>query len=60
MKRLEIKQIKSTIGTKPVHQKNIKALGFKKVGQTVIRPDDPTIRGMIFKVSHLVEVKEID
>ncbi len=60
MKRLEIKQIKSTIGTKPVHRKNIKALGLTKVGQTVIRNDDPTIRGMIFKCSHLLEVKEID
>lgn len=60
MKKLLITQIKSTIGTKPMHKKNIKALGLKKIGHQVERNDDPTIRGMIFKCSHLVKVEEIE
>lgn len=50
--------MKSTIGTKPVHKKNVEALGLRKLGQTVEKNDTPQIRGMIFKVNHLVEVEE--
>jgi large subunit ribosomal protein L30 len=51
--------IKSTIGTKPVHKKNIEALGLKKIGQVVVKADNPQMRGMIAKVQHLVEVEEV-
>ncbi len=34
------------------------ALGLRKIGDTVEQPDNPSIRGMIFKVKHLVEVEE--
>lgn len=60
MKQLKIKLIGSTIGSKPVHRKNVEALGLKKLGQEVIREDSPIIRGMIAKVSHLLEVVELD
>jgi len=36
-----------------------KALGLRKTNQTVEKPDNPAIRGMIAKVAHLVEVKEV-
>jgi len=58
-KTLKIKLIKSTIGTKPVHRKNIEALGLKKIGQVVEKADNPQMRGMIAKVVHLVEVEEV-
>ncbi len=58
-KTLKIKMIKSTIGTKPVHKKNIEALGLKKIGQVVVKADNPQMRGMIAKVQHLVEVEEV-
>lgn len=57
--KLKIKLIKSTIGSKPVHRKNIAALGLKKVGQTVERDDSPVTRGMIQRASHLLEVEEV-
>lgn len=60
MKQLKIKLIGSTIGSKPVHRKNVEALGLKKLGQEVIREDSPIIRGMVAKVSHLLEVVELD
>jgi len=50
---------KSTIGAKPQHKKTIQALGLRKLQQTVEKPDNPPIRGMIEQVKHLVEVEEI-
>lgn len=48
----------SAIG-RPMDQKNtIKALGFTKLNQTLVKVDNSAIRGMIKKVEHLVEVKE--
>ena len=58
-KELKIKLVKSTIGSKPLHRKNVQALGLRKLGQVVTKPDNPQIRGMIQKVRHLVEVEEV-
>ncbi len=49
---------KSTIGCKKDQIATVEALGLKKIGQTVEKNDTPQIRGMIFKVKHLVEVSE--
>ncbi|PAB58191.1 50S ribosomal protein L30 [Anaeromicrobium sediminis] len=58
-KMLKITLVKSTIGSKPQHRKNIEALGLRKLHQTVEKPDNPQMRGMIAKVDHLVKVEEI-
>ena len=56
MATIKIKQIKSKIGA-PVDQKRtLKALGLTKISQVVEHEDNPTIRGMIRKVHHLVSV----
>lgn len=57
--KLKITLVKSTIGSKPLHKKNIEALGLRKIRQVVEHPDNPQTRGMIQKVRHLVEVEEI-
>ncbi len=57
--KLKITLVKSLIGSKPQHRKNIEALGLRKIRQTVEKQDNPQMRGMIHKVRHLVEVKEI-
>lgn len=49
---------KSTIGCKKDQIATVEALGLKKIGQTVEKNDTPQIRGMVFKVKHLVEVSE--
>lgn len=49
---------KSTIGCKKDQIATVEALGLKKIGQSVEKPDNPQIRGMVFKVKHLVEVSE--
>ncbi|MEK6561032.1 MAG: 50S ribosomal protein L30 [Nitrospirota bacterium] len=58
MKKIVIKQIKSGIG-KPEKQKRIiRGLGLRKIGHTVLREDTPEIRGMVWKIKHLLEVVE--
>ncbi len=57
--KLQITLKKSTIGSIPKHRATVKALGLLKTGRTVIKPDNPAIRGMIFQVKHLVEVAEV-
>lgn len=59
IKTLRITQIKSSIGYKADQGKTLKALGLGKIGRTVEQVDNPAIRGMIFKVKHLVKVENI-
>lgn len=59
MAKLNIKLVKSVIGRKQDQIDTVKALGLKKLNSEVEHEDTPQIRGMITKVSHLVEVKEI-
>jgi large subunit ribosomal protein L30 len=56
MAKIRVRQIKSTID-KPHNQKRIiEALGLGKINRVKEHNDTPQIRGMIFKVKHLVEV----
>jgi large subunit ribosomal protein L30 len=57
--KLNIKLVKSIIGRKKDQIATVEALGLKKLNSEVEQQDTPQIRGMINKVSHLVEVKEI-
>ena len=52
-----IKLVKSKIGCTPKQRATLEALGLRKIRQEKTLPDSPDIRGMIFKVSHLIEVK---
>ncbi|AYV68876.1 50S ribosomal protein L30 [Niallia circulans] len=55
---LEITLTRSVIGRPQDQRETVKALGLRKVNQTVVQQDNAAIRGMINKVSHLVTVKE--
>ena len=57
-KTIKVTLKKSTIGCKKDQIATVEALGLKKIGQTVEKNDVPQIRGMIFKVKHLVTVAE--
>ena len=59
MANLNIKLVKSLNGRIQKHKANAAALGLKKIGSSVIQPDNPAIRGMIFTVQHMVSVEEI-
>jgi large subunit ribosomal protein L30 len=58
-KTLRITQIKSVIGTPLDQKRTVRALGLKRIGHTVEQADTPTMRGMVFKVKHLVTVEEL-
>ncbi len=55
---LRITQVKSVIGAPRDQKATVKALGLKRINHTVEQPDTPEIRGMVFKVKHLVKVDE--
>jgi large subunit ribosomal protein L30 len=57
---LQITLTKSTIGCKKDQIATVKALGLKKLHSTVTQADNAAIRGMIFKVKHLVTVEEVN
>ena len=57
---LKITLVKSPIGQKQNQKDTVRALGLRKMHQTVVRPDNPQMRGMVFTVKHLVRVEEID
>jgi large subunit ribosomal protein L30 len=59
MADLKITQKRSTIGRPPEQRRTIHALGLRRIGQSVVRPDNPSIRGMVFSVQHLVEIEEV-
>lgn len=59
-KQLQITLKKSLIGHPETQRITVKTLGLRKVNHKVIHNDNPAIRGMINKVSHLVEVTEIN
>jgi large subunit ribosomal protein L30 len=53
-----VRQIKSASGHKSDQAATLRALGIRKLHQPVEHDDTPQIRGMIFKVRHLIEVVE--
>ena len=58
--KLKITQRKSAIGRNQRQKLTIRALGIRRMHQSVLHDDTPQIRGMIAKVRHLVEVEEIE
>ena len=56
MAKIKITQIKSRINAPKVQKLTLDALGLKKMQHSVIKEDNPSIRGMIKTVHHLVEV----
>jgi large subunit ribosomal protein L30 len=58
MAELLVRQVRSSIGTKPKHRGTLRALGLGRIGRTRVLPDRPEIRGMLARVPHLVTVEE--
>jgi len=58
-KTLKITQVRSGIGLPADQKRTVRALGLKRMRDTVEQADNPAVRGMIFKVKHLVKVEEI-
>ena len=58
-KHVRVILVKSPIGYSERQKGTIRALGLRRMGDSVMQEDTPVIRGMIFKVSHLVRVEEL-
>ena len=59
-KKLRITLTKSPIGYSYRQKRTVRALGLRKMQQTVERKDTPSVRGMVNRVRHLVTVEEIN
>jgi large subunit ribosomal protein L30 len=58
MEKLKIKQTRSGIGRPERQKRTLRALGFKRLNQTIEVEVSPQVQGMINKVSHLIEIVE--
>jgi len=57
-KTLTIEQYRSGIGCNFTHKRVLKSLGFRKIRQRVVRPDNPAVRGMVETIPHLLRIVE--
>ncbi len=60
MAQLKITQVRGLPGTKQNHRDTMRTLGLRKIHQTVVRPDNSSVRGLVNTVHHLVTVEEVD
>ena len=56
---LQVTQVRSLSGRPAKHRATMEALGFRRHQQTIVKQDNPAIRGMLFQVRHLVDVQEV-
>lgn len=59
MAQLKITQVKSAVSRRSDQSRTLKALGLRRIRDSVMQSDRPEILGMIRKVEHLVEVEEV-
>jgi large subunit ribosomal protein L30 len=57
--QLRITLVRSTIGRPEDQVNSVRSLGLRKINSSVVRKDDPSIRGIVNKISHLVKVEEV-
>jgi large subunit ribosomal protein L30 len=58
MAKIQVKQVRSAIGSPKTQKRTLEALGLKRLHQVVEHDDSPAILGMIRTVSHLLEVQK--
>ncbi len=58
-KKLRVTLVKSAIGYSQRQKDTVRALGLRRLGQTVEHDDTPVIRGMVHKVIHLVRIERV-
>ena len=56
---LRITWVKSGIGYSVTQKRTLRALGFRRLGEVMVKEDSPSLRGMILAVNHLLEVEEV-
>lgn len=59
-KKLKVTLVKSSIGFAQNQKDTVRSLGLRRINHTVTLSDNPQIRGMIYKVRHLLTVEEVE
>jgi large subunit ribosomal protein L30 len=57
-KKLRVTLVKSLIGSSPKQEATVKALGLRRIRQSVVHDDSDTVRGMVAKIAHMVQVSD--
>ena len=58
--KLKLTLIKSSIGRKQAHRRTLRALGFHRLNETVLKDDNPAVRGMIHSVNDMLKIEEVE
>jgi large subunit ribosomal protein L30 len=58
--KLKVTQLRSTVGKPRGQRDTVRALGLRRIRHIVVKEDRPEIRGMLARVSHLVDVEEVE
>ena len=56
--QINVTLIRSPIGAQPKHRECVRGLGLKRMHQTVVLEDTPSVRGMVNKIDYMVRVEE--
>ncbi|MCM1568017.1 MAG: 50S ribosomal protein L30 [Roseburia sp.] len=59
-KKLKITLVRSTIGAVPKNRATVESMGLRKIGKSIILPDNEATRGQIRQVGHLLKVEEVE
>ena len=59
MAKIKVTQTKSLIGRKKNHRLSIKGLGLRKIGDSRVLEDTPSVRGMVNQVNYLLNIEEV-
>lgn len=59
-KKLRVTKVRSAIGREYGQKRTLEALGLSKMNSSKVHNDTPQIRGMLFKVKHLIKVEEVE
>ena len=59
-KKLKITLVKSTIGAVPKNKAIVESMGLRKIGRTIILPDNDATRGQIRQVGYMLKVEEVE
>jgi large subunit ribosomal protein L30 len=57
-KQIKVTLVRSPIGFQPKHRECVRGLGLKRIHQTVVLEDTPSVRGMVNKIDYMVRVEE--
>ncbi|WP_092403052.1 MULTISPECIES: 50S ribosomal protein L30 [Candidatus Ichthyocystis] len=59
-KRLSVKLVRSLIGVRASHRDTVRCLGLRRINFSRSFPDTPVVRGMVARVSYLLECIELE